>query len=323
MKRAFFIFLCILTSFAVTTNAEVKESISYFPIVTGNEIPESARQSLMAKMGMAIADNGYGAENRPERFVLLAKCNVVEKDVTPTTPARITQTVEFTFIVGDVVEDKTFASASFRQKGIGTNETKAWQTAFNGLKSDNTKIREMFDAADKKIKAYYSANCKKIIDSARAAASMGEYEKAIFSLMSVPSICGDYSRDAQTMAVTLYDEMQESQGAELLKKARNAWAVSQDMDGARNAMYYINSIPVDTEAYATAEGLVKTITGKLSSNKEREWQQRIKKYNDNLQMRKAQSSRHHKERMASIAAARSVAEKWAENQPQTQIYLNW
>lgn len=323
MKTSIKLLLLILASFSATGYAEVNESISYYPVVTGNDIPETVRQSLTAKMEKAIVDCGYGSEARSDRFVLLAKCNVSEKDVAPTTPPRISQTVEITFIIGDVVENKTFASASFEQKGIGINETKAWQTVINGLKSNNPKIREMFKTANEKIESYYAANCKKIIEEAQAMAEIGEYEKAISSLMSVPTICTDCSRQAHSEAVAIYDKMQESTGIEFLAKAKNAWAVSQDMDGARNAMSYINSIPVETEAYAAAEELVKTITEKLSSDKEHEWQQRVKEYNDNLQMRKTQSGRRHKERMASIAAARSVAEKWAENQPRTNVYLNW
>lgn len=323
MKMSIKLLLLILASFSIVGYAEVNESISYYPVVTGNDIPETVRQSLLAKMDKAIADNGYGSEARPDRFVLLAKCNILDKEVVPTTPPRITQTVGITFIIGDVIENKTFASASFEYKGIGIIEIKAWQTAISRLKPDNVSIHEMFQTANEKIDAYYASGCRKIIEEAQAMAEMGEYEKAISSLMSVPSVCTECSRKAQTEAVAIYDKMQEIRAGDLLAKAKNAWAVSQDMDGARNAMSYINSIPVDTESYAAAEELVKTITEKLSSDKEREWQQRVKEYNDNLQMRKTQSGHRHKERMASIAAARSVAEKWAENQPQTNVYLNW
>lgn len=323
MKQTVYLLMLLFSSYVAVGFADVKESISYFPVVTGKDIPEATRQSLLAKMSKLAADNGYGAEKEAERFVMLAKCNVVERDVAPTTPPRISQTVEITFVIGDVIEDKTFASTSFELKGIGTNETKAWQTAVNCLKLNNTRLHAMFEDAEKKISDYYSANCRNIIQQAQAYAEMGEYERAIASLLSVPEICGDCCRQAQTEAVTIYGRMKNAEGEELLAKAKNAWALSPDFSGAQRAMNYVNSIPVESDAYVSAEKLVETISGKLSSDKEREWQQRVKEYNDNLQMRKTQSNRQHKERMASIAAARSVAEKWAENQPETKIYLNW
>lgn len=323
MKRAVYVLMLILTSFVAAAYADVKESVSYFPVVIGKDIPEAARQSLLTKMSRVAAGNGYGAEEEPERFVMLAKCNIVERDVAPTTPPRITQTIEITFVIGDVIEDKTFASTSFELKGIGTNETKAWQTAVNCLKPNDTRLHEMFEEAGKKITDYYSANCRNIIQQARAYADMGEYGRAIASLLSVPEICGDCCRDAQAEAVAIYGRMRNAEGMELLAKAKNAWALSPDFAGAQKAMDYVNSIPIESDAYASAEELVKTISGKLSSDKEREWQQRVKEYNDSLRMRKTQNARHHREKMATIAAARSVAEKWAEIQPRTTVYFNW
>lgn len=323
MKKSVILILLGLLSCFAAMSADNNESISYYPVIAGKQIPESARQSLMAKMEQAITLNGYGSKDYAERFVMLGKCNVIERDIAPTTPVRITQTVEITFIIGDAIENKTFASASVELKGIGTNETKAWQTAFNRLNADNSAVSKLFSQAAVKIKEYYSANCKKISDEARALAATGEYERAISNLMSVPDVCSDCHRQAQSEAVDIYNKMIDSKGAELLASAKNVWALNPNPDGARQAMNLINSIPIESSSYTEAEELTTAISKKLSSDKERELQQMKKEYEDNLKLRKSRELRHHKEKMASIAAARSVAEKWAENQPQTNVYLNW
>lgn len=321
-KSVTFALLGLLSCFA-TMYANNNEGISYYPVIAGLEIPESARQSLMAKMEQIITKNGYGTKDHADRFVMLAKCNVLEKDVAPTTPPRIAQTVEITFILGDAGENKTFASTSVELKGIGTNESKAWQTSFNRLKADNASIAELFRQANTKIEEYYSANCQRIIDEARTLAATGEYEQAIANLMSVPDICGDCYKQTQTEALNIYQKMLESKGSELLAKARNAWAIKPDLEGAKTAMEYISSIPLESSSYTKAEDLIKAISDKLSSDNEREWQLMLKKYEDNLQLQRSHELHNHQEQMASIAAAKSVAEKWAENQPQTKIYLNW
>lgn len=323
MKLRFILLIWILCSFIANMNAGITESISYFPVVAGTGMPESVQLSLTTKMNRIITENGYGSIDKADRFIMLAKYDLVEKDVAPTTPPRIAQTVAVTFILGDAVENKTYASASFELKGIGINEVKAWQTAMNRLQPDNPKIQQMFGEAFKKIESYYAANCQNIISEARALAGMGKYEQAIYNLMSVPDVCTDCRQEAQAEAVSIYGKMTETEYADLLAKAKHAWAVSPDADGAQRAMEYINSISADSNVFASAEEFVGTIYKKLSSDKERAWQQKIKEYNDNLQMRKAQANRHHREKMAEIAAARSVAEKWAENQPQTKVYLNW
>ena len=318
------ILLILFCLIAGRLQAETTEGkISFYPVVVSNEIPESVKASLTAKMEQSITQNGYGTKDRADRFVMLAKCNVVEKDVVPTTPARITQTIDITFILGDVVENKTYASTEFTLKGIGTNETKAWQTAINGFKPTAKQMSEMFNTAFDKIESYYTANCQNIINNAYALAARGEYDRAISSLMSIPDIITDCHNKAQTEASAIYQQKINAEGEELLKKAQNAWAASPNNGGAEIALSYINSISPLSESFVAAEGLVKVIGDKISSDKEREWQQRVKQYNDEMELRKGEQSNAQARSLATIAACRSVAEKWAENQPQTKIYLSW
>lgn len=122
------------------------------------------------------------------------------------------QTVEVTFILGDVIENKTYASVSFELKGIGTNETKAWQTAFSSLKSGDSQFKTMFEDAMGKIKSYYSANCVSIIAEAKTLASAGQYDRAIYSLMSVPGICAECRNDALAEAAALYQQKIDAEG---------------------------------------------------------------------------------------------------------------
>lgn len=323
MRATFILFLLGLLAFDIQADAGDNGKISYFPIITGNGIPAQARESLSARMEQAISQNGFGAGSHTDRFVMLAKCNVLEKDVAPTTPPRITQTVEVTFILGDVIENKTYASASFELKGIGTNETKGWQTAFNGLKSGNPRFKTMFEEARGKIEAYYSANCKKLITEAQSLASTGEYDRAIHKLMSVPDLCADCRNEALEEATALYQQKIDAEGAALLAKARNAWAVSQDAEGAEAAMAYLCAVPPTSASFGAAEELAAAIGDKVSSEKAREWKQRLKEYNDEKEFRRREQSNRHARSMATIAACRSVAEKWAENQPQNNVYLNW
>lgn len=323
MRQTIILFLLCLLGFGAKANSVDDRKISYFPIITGDGLPAQARESLSAKMVQAISQNGFGAGSHTDRFVMLAKCNVLEKDVAPTTPPRITQTVEVTFILGDVIENKTYASASFELKGLGTNETKAWQTAFNGLKSGNPRFKTMFEEASGKIEAYYSANCKRLITEAQTLASTGEYDRAIHKLMSVPDLCADCRNEALAEATALYQQKIDAEGAALLAKARNAWAVSQDAEGAEVAMAYLCTVSPTSASFGAAEELAAAIGDKVSSEKAREWKQRLMEYNDEKEFRRREQSNRHARSMAIIAACRSVAEKWAENQPQNNVYLNW
>ena len=319
MRATIILFLLSLIAFDIQADAGDNGKISYFPIISGNSIPVQARESLSAKMEQAISQNGFGASSHADRFVMLAKCNVLKKNVAPTTPPRITQTIEVTFILGDVIENKTYASASFELKGIGINETKAWQTAFNGLKPENSQFKTMFDEAREKIESYYSANCRKYIAEAQTLASTGEYDQAIALLISVPDVCAD----CYTEVSKIYKLKIDNEGATLLSKANIAWGASQNADGAEEALNYIVSISPASASFAEADAMVAQIAAKLSTDKERQWQQRLKEYNDKKEFCRREQENSHTRTMATIAACRSIAEKWAENQPQTKVYLNW
>lgn len=286
-------------------------------------MPMQTKGLLTTKMEQIITQNGFGACNRADRFVMLAKCNILEKDVSPTTPPRLTQTVEVTFILGDVVENKTYASVAFNLKGIGTNETKAWQTAFNNLKPSDPELKTLFEESNRKIEAYYTANCRRLIAEAQMLASTGEYDSAIASLMMVPDVCADCHEEALAEASVIYRQKIDTEGAALLSKAKNVWAAKPDAEGAEEALKYIDLISSTSSSFADADALVTEIAGKLLSDKNREWQQRLKEYNDEKELRRREQSNVHARSMATIAACRSVAEKWAENQPQTKVYLNW
>ncbi len=87
MRATIILFLlCLLTTFKIQADEANEGKISYCPVVKGDGIPNQAVKSLIAKMEQVIAKNGFGASNSAVRFVMLAKCNVIEKDVAPTTP---------------------------------------------------------------------------------------------------------------------------------------------------------------------------------------------------------------------------------------------
>lgn len=321
--RTLLITLVLLFSVCTVSKAENLGSISYYPVVVGKDLPDASRKLIISKMEQILTQNGYGSMNHFDRFVMLAKCNVLQKDVAPTTPQRINQKVEVTFILGDAVENKTYSSSTFELSGIGINETKAWQTTINNLKPSNPALGKMFEEAFEKIETFYADNCEVIIAKSRTLASVGKGDEAIANLMNMPDICSDCYGKAMATVGEIYQNMMDSEGAILLAQAKNAWSASSDEKGADRAMTYLNEIPVTSASFVEAEKLANTISEKLSSDKAREWNLKLQQYNDEKEFRSREQADSHARSMAAIAAARSVAEKWAENQSETKVYLNW
>ena len=323
MKKIFILILLCLSFHKIQASKLNEFELSYFPVAVGNGLPDDAKLSLISKMEQAMTQNGIGNLEYAERFVMLAKCSVVERNIAPTTPTRINQTVEVSFLIGDVLENKIFASSIFELKGIGTNEIKAWQMAFNSLKPSNPKFKELFQTAKKNIEAYYPENCQIIIDHAKTLASTGKYDDAISLLMSVPPICKDCINEAQSTAITIYGQKIDSEGRTLLSKAKNAWAANPTQEGALIAMSYLNMIPSNSSAFNDTKELAETIETSNRTDKNREYEMSLQEYKDKRELKRREQADSHARAMATIAACRSIAEKKAENQQSTKIYLNW
>ena len=127
------------------------QDISICAQVVDEKIPEEAARLLETKLQSALTTNGYADNGYTERFVITAKVDITQKDITPTTPARISEKMDITLMVGDVVEDKLFASVTIQTAGIGINENKAFISAFRNIRGDNPKIQQMLNEAKIKI----------------------------------------------------------------------------------------------------------------------------------------------------------------------------
>lgn len=320
---------CIAISLFAAVNIFAQQQndgrVAFFLVVNNQSgiIPQTAVSALENKMQQIVTADGFGCSVRADRFVIVAKPSVRTKDIAPTTPPRINQTVEITFVVGDVVENKTYASCSLTLTGIGINETKAWNTAIAEIKPANAEIKKMLTDAYDKIGAYYLANCNMIMAKAETDAGMGNYDGAIASLVAVLDVCTECFAKAQQKAMEIYQRKIDADGATLLSKAKSEWAALPDSNGAKKTFAYLSQIDPASVSFVYKEEFEQQILAKLSADEQRKWEEKRTRYNEELKLRQKEQQNSHERNMATIAACRSVAEKWAQNQPQTEVYLNW
>ena len=79
------------------------QTLSINAQVVDEKIPEEAARNLETKLQNALVLNGYADNGYTERFVLTAKVDITQKDVTPTTPARISEKMDITLMVGTAI----------------------------------------------------------------------------------------------------------------------------------------------------------------------------------------------------------------------------
>ena len=359
MKRIF-ILLYMLLGLSIYVNADLGDNIYisvYQPERT--EITSEASKNLETKMRSLITKHGIVDEDEANRFVITAKLNVISKDIVPSTPQRISEKIEFTFIIGDIVENKVFESLSITSVGVDINENKTFISAINKININNKQFETFIESAKKKIVSYYSEKCEDIIIQAKQDAANRDFDGAIYKLMQIPTIC-DCADECQELQIKLYTQRMNLKAQQLLNKAKALWASSPTPEGASSAADVIAKMPSGTSSQAGVDALILDIESKLKEDQRKEWNFKMKQYNDDrarekrqyaMQARQqkadneyrakqqasdneyrarqqasdnAQRARQqiadNKARSQYIEACRQVGIEYAKNQPQTVVY---
>ena len=192
------------------------------------EIPTEAGKQLERKMVQLLTANGVSSNDTNNRFVITAKADITSKDVVASTPQRISEKIDLTFIIGDMVENKIFETITIPLIGIGINENKAYIAAINQVKPQSEELVEFLNRAKEKIVNYYSVRCLQIIKQAQQLASKNEYDEAIYQLMQVPDIC-DCSNDSQDLMIEYIKKRNNAIAAQLLNEAKLCGEKSSDL----------------------------------------------------------------------------------------------
>jgi len=310
MERTILIIMATLLTLAGRT-----QTIGIKAQVMDDKIPEEAARQLETKLQSALTVNGYADNGFIERFVLTAKVDITQKDITPTSPTRVSEKMDITLMVGDVVENKLYASVTLQSAGIGTNENKAFISAFRNIKGDNPKIQQMLNEAKAKIVDYYTNHCPEIMQRAQRLVTTHGYDEAIALLVSVPNICSDCFLECQKFAGLVYQQKIDSESTTLFERAQTVWATNQNADGARKIAEIISEINPKSSNYSQVISFRDAVSGKLQADAKREWDFKMKQYEDNQEFKRSL-----------VDAVKAIGVAWGQHQPTTvykTVIRNW
>ena len=283
MKKLIFLLLLtfvVLGNFKVSAQENDRIYISVYQ-PDKDEITSEASKHLTNKMKNLILAHGISDEDDNNRFVITSKILVTTKDIVPSTPQRISEKIEFTFMIGDVIENKVFESVSISTVGVDINETKAMINAIKKINIKNSQFESFISNAKKKIESYYTERCNQILTQARQSAANRDFDSAIYQLMQVPSIC-DCAEECQNLEIELYQQRIDLNAEQLLNQAQSIWASSPTIDGASRAAEIIKQIPSGSSSQPKVELLISDIESKLKEYQRKEWAFKIQKYKDNI-----------------------------------------
>ena len=311
MKKRMYIWIWMLCATCLSFQVEAQTQsagtgISLNAFVPAEWIPAEACRNLENKLTRAIAANSFADNGYVDRFVLTAKVDVLSKDVVPSTPPRVSQKLEVTFMVGDVIENKVYGTATVSLAGIGTNETKAFIAAFSRINPQQKELQDMLKEAREKIVAFYSNNCDAILANAEALVKMQKYDEAIFRLMSVPDVCRACYEKCQKAAAGIYQQKIDAEGVALLNQAKTVWMKQPDAEGAQEVAALISRIDPKAKNYNAVTAFRNEVGGKLQADAKREWDFKMKQYEDEQALNRS-----------IVEACRAIGVAFGEGQPET------
>ena len=293
MKKFHFIILlllCRLSGFTQGINVDslmrnmpdLGENICMSSIVVDESMyPKEALNNLYSNMGRLISRNGVLNLKENIRFFLATNYNVISKDIIPGIPTRISEKIQFNFIIGDALTEQVFSSMAVQAKGVGINENKALITAIQSIKWNDEALSKFVVDAKKEIVKYYTNEAPSIFKEAELLSKSGKQQEAIGLLISIPSACPMY-KESMRRALVTYQEMIDNKANVFLRKAKAEWSSSPDRNGAEKAVAFIDSIPLESKYETEVNTLLEDINKRVASIDKREWDFKKQQYSDSI-----------------------------------------
>ena len=169
--------ICVLSVFVAKAQSDAKGV--YLSVSLDKEsvtnLPEQSYSYLLNKMKQIVNLNGVGADGELSQFSLECNVAVSDKNITSGAPVKISEKVEFSFYVKDIVGKKSFGNITVYSKGVGDNENKAMISAIKNISAVNKELKSFLAETCTKIVDYYMANADVIIKEAKLLSKAKKY----------------------------------------------------------------------------------------------------------------------------------------------------
>lgn len=306
--------LLFISAMLIVSGVFAHAQVNVYPVVLDENIPAEAASNLSNKIDRILSSYGYGSVSTVERAVLSVAIDIIENNVTPTNPPRVSKKIELTLKLGDVVDNKVFGSTSIMLSGIGTNDNKAFISSFSTLKPENKNIKKFFADVDDAIAAYYAENKQVILNKARSIALTGNFDEAIAYLVTVPPVNADCYSACQSQAIVYYTEKVNQSSQAAFNNARAAWTSAKDAVGASRALSFLKQVDPASDVYPEALTLWDEISDKLDKDELEAKEHAKQVYEDKVQFRNS-----------ILDAIKSIGVAFGEHQPQsvTKLIRRW
>ncbi|MDD4755721.1 MAG: hypothetical protein PHG29_06535 [Prolixibacteraceae bacterium] len=311
MKRIIVITVTLLTALTSFAQNPYGKADDEARLVLNTYVPDQiegissiARNALENKLSQIATQNGLGGGAYNPRFIITANLVVLDKSITSTVPPMHAYSMDVNLYIGDGIDGVLFSSYTVSVKGVGNNETKAFLNGINNIKSKSPEYQRFLEEGKRKIIEYYNANCDLIITQAQGLESLHQYDAAISTLYSVPTVCRDCYQKCISLLAPIFKKKIDMECEMRLTDATNVWNAGQDYDHAIAVARILSGIDPSAACYSRAAALASRVSKRMVEIDRREWNFLMKQQQDAVDIQKL-----------AIKAARDIGVAYGNNQP--------
>ena len=270
---ALFIF-CFDASAQDNANAPTEAGrigLSVFVPQQVDKITSGTANMLINKLNQVVTQRGFAGDTYFNRFIVTVNIVPLTKDILPTAPPMIAQTLEITFYIGDRESGTLFASKSVTVKGVGTNETKSYIDAIKNIRPTDPAFDMFLDEGKSKIVNYYNTKCDAMLTQAQMLTSQNSLEEAIALLSGVPDTCMDCYNKCIDAIAPIYRLYIDRDCLMKLSAATHIWNANQTIEAANEAGKLLSTIEPSAKCFKDVKVLVNRISKRVKEINNNEW----------------------------------------------------
>ena len=297
-----------------------------------SSMPAGICEILTQKLDDIISQNGIQSQIGQSRFVLT--CNVTEesKNVLSTSPTQIAYVLDIHLYLGDGETGTKYISQSFRTKGVGNTEEKAYRNAVKNMQAKSKQMTEFVRKGSARIIEYYEKNREQILSSVRACITGNNLEQAAYELCLIPQECSYYN-DVQTLLGKVNGKIVDNNSSDLFLLAKSVWASEQNESTANQVADLITRIDANASCYTEAHNFMNSVTERMEQLNNREWAARQRQLAHEREMEMVRENNRSTEtrmrikaqrdtNIATIRAVRDVAVEYAKRRPRVVYHVH-
>jgi hypothetical protein len=281
-----FILLTLAFLGALNANAQSTEevgNISLSIVVPENSEMLNANQlgKLRTKLMKIAASNGLSGSGYNSNFVMYPVFDIYNEELIEGMQNIIVFGVEVSIFVKQVDNNLVFSSHTLQIEASGNDRNEALLDAISQIPLNNENMKKFMSESKQKIIAYYEKECPNISKQAETAANMSDYAKAFGILMSVPEEVSCFSQLSQ-LSVKIYKAYQNKICNENTLKGK-AEIAAGNYDEALNIL---SNVDPSSSCYGDAKAQIASIESKVSAERKKEWDFKLKQYSDEVALQK-------------------------------------